>query len=46
MNILFFYFVRDCLQEITPNKLQRVLKILENVSEAQMMVSKTKYFKK
>ncbi|CAF5117352.1 unnamed protein product, partial [Rotaria sp. Silwood1] len=26
----------DCLREISPEKLQRVLNILENVSQAQM----------
>jgi len=32
-------FVRECLREISPEQLERVLNIPENISEAQMRVS-------
>ena len=35
------FFCRNCLREISPDRLRRVLKILENVSEAQVMVSES-----
>jgi len=43
LSVTFLYekqiHFRDCLSEISPEKLQRVLNILENVSQAQMTVS-------
>lgn len=42
MNYVIFF--RHCLQEISPERLQRVLNILENVSEAQMMVNTINFF--
>ena len=32
-------FFRNCLRDISPQRLQRILKILDYVNETQMMVS-------
>jgi hypothetical protein len=36
----FFHFIfRECLREISPDQLERVLHLLDNISEAEMKVS-------
>lgn len=32
---------RECLREISPNRLRRILRMLDNVSEAQQTVGKS-----